>query len=283
MRLAALQTLHAVVSTLGQGAGYEVGHGDALAFFLPGLVSGLAKQLMQQGATASSSTSSSATSAAGGSGTIGSGGSGSACLVSALGCLSDAVAWTLGDDAALLTLHREEQAEQARHARNGPGLTGAAAASAAALAALKAMSLGGDGAPAAAPPPPAPAKGVGGEGQGPRGSLKVDRTPSWLSESGSRVGGLLSRVLPPLCGHPSASVRAALAAAAARLLRCCCRGSGGGAEGSGLLGTSGGRALLDIVLTLSQDEWQRVRPSPSHSLSCPHARSISLTVSPRAS
>ena len=159
------------------------------------------------------------------------------------------MAGTLADDRALQLMVRDEERQPRGGGSQGLDTGGAAAA----LSQLQQLSLS----MAEGKPLPMPSLRLK-EGETPRseappvpGSLRVERTAAWLRESGGRVAGLLSRVLPPLCGHPRPSVREAAAVVALRLLRRC--GGGGGA-----LGTAGGRTLLDVVLTLAQDEWQQV-------------------------
>jgi hypothetical protein len=41
-------------------------------------------------------------------------------------------------------------------------------------------------------------------------SFRVQRDRPWLRQTADRVGGVLVQVLPPLQGHPHASVRAAV-------------------------------------------------------------------------
>lgn len=93
-------------------------------------------------------------------------------------------------------------------------------------------------APAAPFPPPIPPDGR---------PLRLQRTATWADDSSARIHGLLQRCLPPLCRHPRSSVRRALALAAMQLMAACGRSM---RPSSGL--------LLEVVLTLAQDEWQQV-------------------------
>ena len=278
VRLACLQALHRVVMAVGDP--------DDLAFFLPGLASGLARQLLPPSQAGSRNKIINKPSnhshifcfprpgVWSGSGSPSSGtGAGSICLVSALNCLTHVMAVTLADERATETLLR--YAPGGQPSSSEVGAPGGSASSA--MIQLRNLSLA---ASSSASPSHAhiisstssteTARGVSTsvipsvsskpEGA-PKGfSLRVARTATWLRESGGRVSGLLSRILPPLCRHPRASVREAAAASATKLLRLCCRGADGrmpGDEG-GVLGAEGARTLLDVILTLAQDEWQQV-------------------------
>ncbi|GAX83179.1 hypothetical protein CEUSTIGMA_g10605.t1 [Chlamydomonas eustigma] len=213
VRLSALRALKSVVEGLGAG-------GDRLAFFLPGLASGLAKHLMP-------SASGSWTGQGAATGT----GINSACLVSALQCLMYAVHTTLGDDHALLLLHRDHLVQP--HGVNPqeqiiPLLQGKEE--------------------------PLYTASTRNAGSTKERSLQVERTSSWIRESGHRISGLLARVLPPLCTHPNTTVRRVVAEGAVRLLQCCCSGGS-----SSALGESGSRLMLETVLTLSLDDWRQVQ------------------------
>ena len=172
----------------------------------------------------------------------------------------------LADDLATARLLRLALGRGDCHRPRGGAEDGFASAGVlSALSQLKAMSIaasgsgsGSSGVPVSAPQsakdsqrggaPSAAAPGA--PGGTPRG-LQVERDAGWLVESGGRISGMLAKVIPPLCMHPSAQVREAVAAAATKMLRCC--GRDGGA-----LGEEGARLLMEAALTLAQDEYHQV-------------------------
>ncbi|KAJ7549328.1 hypothetical protein O6H91_07G049000 [Diphasiastrum complanatum] len=77
--------------------------------------------------------------------------------------------------------------------------------------------------------------------------LRVDRSPDWLRETTTRVNGLLSATFPTLCAHPTPAVRHAVA------------------EGCGILLMTCSHTLricvplfLECLLALACDEWRQV-------------------------
>ncbi|CAD7698395.1 unnamed protein product [Ostreobium quekettii] len=74
----------------------------------------------------------------------------------------------------------------------------------------------------------------------------------WVVSSGEKVSDLLKSCLPPLVHHPGPSVRCALAEGAVRLLSDCSMALGPAVE-----------MLLGILLTLAQDDWEKVK-APCH-------------------
>ena len=172
---------------------------------------------------------------------------GSACLATALRCLSGAVVTALADNKAATFLSLKDLSAE----REGGIISSA-------LDQLRELSLAtsskGILKEESKPPSATPVGPINGQREGDSsgsGRLRVTRDSAWLVESGARVSGMMAKVLPPLCSHPSASVREAVAAAATRMLRVC--GRGGGA-----LGEPGVRVLTEAVLTLAQDEYHQV-------------------------
>ncbi|KAG2444915.1 hypothetical protein HXX76_001651 [Chlamydomonas incerta] len=213
---------------------------DSLAFFLPGVMSGLAKVLVAGGAAASRSGPSAPP--------------GAAALVQALGCLRAATLAVLSDRLCAPILAGRSSSQQQQPSGSSGALVVAGAPSSAddALSALRALSLAAAAPQPAAPhgdappaPPPLPHPGQP-QSQPPR-RLRVHRTAGWLEDTAQRLASLLGRALPPLASHPRPAVRAELGATAAALL-----------DGCGQAAAPVGPLLLRLVFTLAQDEWASV-------------------------
>ncbi|KAK9820989.1 hypothetical protein WJX81_002818 [Elliptochloris bilobata] len=85
---------------------------------------------------------------------------------------------------------------------------------------------------------------LAGASHGPRGRTGAAASSAAAAEA---VRALAAIALPPLCAHPSAAVRAALARGAVELLQRCAQALAPHAE-----------MLLELVLTLAQDGWPQV-------------------------
>jgi len=182
----------------------------ALAFFLPGLVSGLAKPLVAAAAPDGGGMSGSAT--------------GGSAVSEALNALCTALTIVLADDAhphALDTSAPSSIGEAAgilqqlqalalrnKESKGSVATEGEAAAAAESKASARA---GGDGTEGSS-------QGAAGA---PGGRLRVELTAEWLDGVAPKVHAVLVRALPTLCAHPHATVRAAVGRCAGRLLRDC--------------------------------------------------------------
>jgi len=250
VRAAALRCARAVLLA-------AAGNADALAFFLPGLVSGFSKQLLASGRGAAG---------AGQSGAA----AGASAAVAALEGLTDTIVLVLGDAAIRPVLRAHPEAAQQLRAQLGgapldpAGCDGAGAALAGAgdatteqaLRALERLSIaaagGGNGGDTFEldVPPKRPPERQQQQQQQPRpepGKLQITRDTEWLVSTSRRVQTLLAVGLTPLMTHPRPSVRLALARAAARLL-----------DGAPTALHGSWQALTEVVLTLAQDDWPQV-------------------------
>ncbi|RMZ54462.1 hypothetical protein APUTEX25_002038 [Auxenochlorella protothecoides] len=210
----------------------RVADADVLAFFLPGIASGLANAL-------SGGRSSNPSSA----------GPGSRANMAALDALTHLVCATLGDG------------EGAVSGTVGDKRTGAAPPTAAsALKQLRALAAGAQGWPclpdaepgsdaegALDPPPGSPASPAQLDPEDP--ILWVERTAAWRADAAGKLGGLLATTLPRLAAaQQSPATRAAVARAAANLLKCC----------SSTLGAATADLLLGVLGVAAQDAWPEV-------------------------
>ncbi|KFM24404.1 hypothetical protein F751_3122 [Auxenochlorella protothecoides] len=210
----------------------RVADADVLAFFLPGIASGLANAL-------SGGRSSNPSSA----------GPGSRANMAALDALTRLVCATLGDG------------EGAVSGTVGDKRTGAAPPTAAsALKQLRALAAGAQGWPclpdaepgsdaegALDPPPGSPASPAQLDPEDP--ILWVERTAAWRADAAGKLGGLLATTLPRLAAaQQSPATRAAVARAAANLLKCC----------SSTLGAATADLLLGVLGVAAQDAWPEV-------------------------
>ncbi|KAL6769129.1 hypothetical protein ACKKBF_B17580 [Auxenochlorella protothecoides x Auxenochlorella symbiontica] len=210
----------------------RVADADVLAFFLPGIASGLANAL--------SGGRSSNPSAAG---------PGSRANMAALDALTHLICATLGDG------------EGAVSGTVGDKRTGAAPPTAAsALKQLRALAAGAQGWPclpdaepgsdaegALDPPPGSPASPAPLDPEDP--ILWVERTAAWRADAAGKLGGLLATTLPRLAAaQQSPATRAAVARAAADLLKCC----------SSTLGAATADLLLGVLGVAAQDAWPEV-------------------------
>ncbi|KAG1680797.1 hypothetical protein FOA52_008130 [Chlamydomonas sp. UWO 241] len=225
------------------------------------IASGLARQLAPPSPPTSTSSGwpaggDGASSGSGG-GSAATGSAASACVGAALSCLSRTVKVVLGDAHARRVLEVEELAADTTAAPAEPPSGDELIRQ---LTALSLVASSGQPLPLPQQQPratPAPGSGPQSTAQRER-ELTVSRDAPWLRESGARLAGLLGSCLAPLAGHPRASVRAAAAEAAARLLGCA----------GAALGRAGCRCLLQVLLTLAQDEWPQVA-APALALMAP--------------
>jgi hypothetical protein len=260
LRAECLRTLTALLRLVDNAA--------ALAFFLPGLVSGLAKPLVVAAAPD-------------GGGMSGSAAGGSA-VSEALNALCTALTIVLADAA-----HPHAIATTSSSIGQAAGILQQLQA----LALRSKESMGsttteGESAAAAA------SAGVGGDGVGSSqgavgapGRLRVELTADWLDSVVPKVHAVLVRTLPPLCAHPHATVRTAVGRCAGRLLRDCrrtlapsgqvrptascathlrrfpaldCQPQNPWTDGGVICAVCANQVLLECVLSLSMDDWPRV-------------------------
>lgn len=182
VRAAALQCLTLLVQAVGTA--------DALAFFLPGIATGLAKALVAAGSSQGARAQTGA-------------GASSAATVAALEGLAAVLSITLGTDT--------EVEGGSLDAQQGTG-SGAAAAALDKLLYLSEKSKAADSKDGAAPPEANPAleKAAPASSQGPS-DLRVHRTAEWVQTAGKNIHPLLATSLPQLCQYPRQAVREGLA------------------------------------------------------------------------
>ncbi|KAF6264998.1 hypothetical protein COO60DRAFT_1187513 [Scenedesmus sp. NREL 46B-D3] len=239
LRHAVLQALQAVVAAVRRGPG--------LACFLPGLASGLAKQLLAAVPPAAGVPVTGAASS-------------SASTVLILQVMTQAITMTLGDTAIQ---HIPDPQQQQQH--GAPVLAGrsrSGSSSADVLAALQQLSLQASSSGSSSQQLSSAAhagalaasssKGVSPplhqqEAAASQGSFTVQQDEAWLASSSSKVQALLAMTLPRLLTHPQPAVRTALASSAAQLLRSVSRAL-----------SSSRQAMLEILLTLANDDYQQV-------------------------
>ena len=195
LKLSSLKTLDVIIRVLRVYDAQEGRGGNALAFFLPGIVGGLAKILL---GLESSSTSSSSL---------------SSCSVAALKCLTVVLSASLGDHHASLLLLQNEGSTKSQSQEDLMTLD--EAVSKIKDLALKASESTASISPA---PPTIPPSSAASPLSTDRPSFLITRTKDWLTDSGKKVSPLLMRLLPPLSTHPRASVRSGVASLAASLL-----------------------------------------------------------------
>lgn len=93
----------------------------------------------------------------------------------------------------------------------------------------------------------------------------------WLASSSSKVQAFLAMMLPRLMAHPQPAVRAAVAAAAADLLQHCNRAL-----------QNSRQALIEILLTLANDDYEQVSRVAINSLQQCGAAAVSIQASDMA-
>ncbi|DBA77508.1 hypothetical protein WJX77_009976 [Trebouxia sp. C0004] len=198
-----------------------VNNGDALAFVLPGLASGLARIMMVAGGGSSKRPSGSKV--------------GSESVVEALQAFTSVVTATLGDLHAQV-IAESEQAQAELSAQQ-------------ALTALSKLAMQQQGRPIMMSESKQEVQQVqqkamqSGQGQ----SMRPARDEAWVQTSAARLQVLIAQVLPPLAAHPRMAVRTALAQAVTQLLEHC----------STVL-QDPNQALYEVLFTLAQDEWPQV-------------------------
>ncbi|GLC59559.1 hypothetical protein PLESTB_001500300 [Pleodorina starrii] len=220
---AALTTLGALLAALPDP--------DVVAFFLPGVVSGLSKHLYAAGTAAAASGPSAPP--------------GATATVQALSCLSTAVTTVLSDEntAAILGPDAFVGGGAAPPATSGQPLQALPPIQRAEDALSRRRAPEAPDRQQQPQQQPQPQQ----QQQQQRRRLRVDRTRQWLEETSGRINSLLGRVLPPLCSHHRPAVRCELAAAVSALL-----------DGCGAALAPSQPLLLQLLFTLAQDEWRQV-------------------------
>jgi len=197
LKLSSLKTLDVIIRVLRVYDAQEGRGGDALAFFLPGIVGGLAKILL--GLEISSASSSFL----------------SSCTVAALKCLTDVLSASLGDHHASLLLLPIEGSTKSQSQEDLMTLDEA-------VSKIKDLALKASASESTASispaPPTIPPSLAASPSLTDRPSFLIARTKDWLTDSGKKVSPLLMRLLPPLSTHPRASVRSGVASLATSLL-----------------------------------------------------------------
>ncbi len=255
IRIEALKALKLLIQAVNDA--------EALSFFLPGLITGLARALLVAGGGGRGG---------GVSRSYGSPAVSGAATVEALHGLTSLLQATLGNDSiADLLLNNEDistaggavegvDADEAAESQQQWGnLTGDAA-----LEELYKLSNKKIGKISSikentittknelpSPPPPSPSTKTPTitappqHGESPK--LRVDRTQEWVRTSSTRIIEMLNTVLPPLASDAKANVREALVHTCGTLSVCCSLAL------SGCVST-----LTDIILALAQDSWPSV-------------------------
>jgi hypothetical protein len=197
LKLSSLKTLDAIIRVLRVHDAQDGRGGDALAFFLPGIVGGLAKILL--GLESSSASLSSL----------------SSCTAAALKCLTDVLSASLGDHRASVLLPPIEESTKSQLQEDSITLDEA-------VGKIKDLALKASASESTVPtspaPPTIPPSSAVSPSSANRPSFLVTRTKDWLTDSGKKVSPLLLRLLPPLSTHPRASVRSGVASLATSLL-----------------------------------------------------------------
>ncbi|DBA68248.1 TPA: hypothetical protein ACH3X2_013864 [Trebouxia sp. C0005] len=197
-----------------------VNDGDALAFVLPGLASGLAKIMISAGGSSKRPSGSKV---------------GSESVVEGLQAFTSIVTATLGDLHAQ-AIAESEQAQAELSAQE-------------ALTALSKLAIQRQGRSTPISEPEEEVQQVqqqpmqSGQGQ----SMRPARDKAWVRTSAARLQVLIAQVLPPLAAHPRVAVRTALAQAVTQLLEHC-----------SIVLQDPNQALYEVLFTLAQDEWPQV-------------------------
>ncbi|KAL3144835.1 hypothetical protein ABBQ38_001942 [Trebouxia sp. C0009 RCD-2024] len=215
-----------------------VDSGDALAFVVPGLASGLSKILIAAGSSSRRPSGSRV---------------GSATAVEALKAFTCLVTATLGDaHAQQLAVGEQAQAELSAEE---------------ALGALQKLALPRQ------EPAADPAEDVAGAQQrpAPGRSMRCKRTKAWMQTTRLRLTGLIDQALPPLTAHPRTAVRVTLAQGApsciaphqqaATSTRQIARTQPGVTtllEGCSPVLEGACEVLYEVLFTLAQDDWPQV-------------------------
>lgn len=222
---------------------------EALAFFLPGVAVGLCKALLLAASSSSGGT-------GGGRAATGPAAS-SAAAVTALQALVTLLVACLGDAAVEPALHSTAAGESSESGGAaawqgaGAGEPGGSENLQRALQQLQELAQrakSGAAAPAAAAQPGQPEQQQQQQRTQQPGRMRVERSAEWVQDSAERLHQLLSTALPPLLAHQRAAVRQALVASCCRLLDSC----------SMALQPRTQEALLQLLLSAAQDEWQEV-------------------------
>ncbi|CAG9461988.1 unnamed protein product [Pedinophyceae sp. YPF-701] len=233
VRLAAVRAVRALVCAVADG--------DALAPFLPGLVSGLARCIVA---------------------CVGQGGpppevgalAAARPLAETVLALSDSVVHATADATFLDGTAR--RAADAHFGESAPTGTGGVKTAEDAMQRLQAMvgrALAGDAASSRMDEDEAdvswPSRSAAARDGPPEdpADLRVDRDVAWVRGAAEKLSRLLPRLLPPLCMHPKPSVRAATAVAVSQMLTRC-----------PLALAPCVATLLEASLELSRDPWARV-------------------------
>jgi hypothetical protein len=185
--------------------------------------------------------------------------------------MTQAVIMTLGDTAVQHIPDSQQQQQQQKGALvlGSSSSSSNVSSSADALALLQQLSLqasssssncqqpsnhsqadranGSSNSAAATPPGPQQQQQQQEGPSGAPGSFTVHQDEAWLAASSSRVQALLAMTLPRLLTHPQPAVRKALAQCAAQLLSGVTRAL-----------RSSRQAMLEILLTLANDEYEQV-------------------------
>lgn len=195
LRSAALGALHALVDA---AASSRAGP-DSIAYFVPGLATGLSKALLAAGQSHGPR---------GGTGAAASSGA----AVHALAALVDVLCLALGDASTRPLL--QQQPQQQGGGGGGPGDAQQALAQLQALAAkARAGNAGsaGEATQGGKQQPTVAAAPAAGSQAFRRGSqFRVERSAAWAVATSGRVAAMLPQVLPPLAAYPRPAVRVAL-------------------------------------------------------------------------
>lgn len=201
-----------------------VGGADDLAFFLPGVASGVSKVLMRAaggGASGGGHTAAVAGAAASGEG-----------IAEGVNALAELFAIVMDDEANAAALTEQAANSAAATANSSADGNGVAEQfRGLAVAASSEAKVKGAAAAHTAGASTARNEGQGGVSHhGPPEALRVRRDAAWLSATAARLAPYLDASLAPLCTHARARVRRCVAACCARLLGGCARSLGGSAE-----------------------------------------------------